>query len=252
MVSELRQGRKITKEQVLREMRTKAEDPDEIVATSSVLSLKDPVAYTRIVTPCRSIGCAHNQCFDAASYLQLQEQAPTWICPICNKAAPWEHLALDQYVDDILRSTPRDAEGVVVQPDGQWLQQDSARSNPNSNPTPSDDDDDDDDEIVEILDKAEVKPKIEALTPHSVRTPLSSREDSNAPSSRPHKRSRNDVIDLTLSDDEETPPAKVPKSSEPLSAPPRVRPPAARYQFHLPPPGSASASYNLERFNPSF
>lgn len=73
----------------------KAEDPD-IVATSYVMSLKDPVSTLRISIPCRSTVCNHNQCFDAASFLQLQEQAPTWICPVCNKTVSFEALVVDQ------------------------------------------------------------------------------------------------------------------------------------------------------------
>jgi E3 SUMO-protein ligase PIAS1 len=74
---------------------TKASDPD-IEAMSSVMSLKDPVSYMRITLPCRSNICSHNQCFDAASFLQLQEQAPTWTCPICQKIVAFEGLAVDQ------------------------------------------------------------------------------------------------------------------------------------------------------------
>ena len=76
---------------------SKVKDPD-IVATSSVMSLKDPVSYLRIQLPCRSNVCSHNQCFDATSFLQLQEQAPTWSCPICSKTVAFGSLAVDQYV----------------------------------------------------------------------------------------------------------------------------------------------------------
>lgn len=238
-------------------MRTKAEDPDEIVATSSVLSLKDPVAYTRITTPCRSIGCNHNQCFDAAAYLQLQEQAPTWTCPICNKSAPWENLALDQYVNDILGSTSPETEAVTVTPDGRWhLQKEDDSNKRRGNPTPSEDDDDDDD-LVEIHDDPFMKPKVDALTPHSVRTPpLSSREDSRAPSmSAPrstNKRPREDVIDLTLSDDEDVPAPKVQKTTNvSASELTRPRPLDNRYYFQLPPP-NPSSGFNFDRMHPSF
>ncbi|KIW47067.1 hypothetical protein, variant 1 [Exophiala oligosperma] len=245
MVSEIRRGKTINKDQVLREMRSKADDPD-IVATSSVLSLKDPVAYTRIVTPCRSISCNHHQCFDAGCFLQLQEQAPTWTCPICNKSATWENLVLDQYVNDILNSTSMDTEAVTVQPDGRWsIQTEGDNSNQRkSNPTPSDDDDDDDD-LVELGDKPDPRPKVETLTPHSVRTPpLSSREESSAPSaSRPNKRQREDVIDLTLSDDE-APAPKARRLPDPVAS--TVRSPD-RYHFHLPPPNPPS--YTTNRFN---
>lgn len=74
---------------------SKAADPD-IVTTSTVLSLKCPISAMRISIPCRSRSCRHNQCFDAASYLQLQEQAPTWQCPECNMPAPFESLVVDE------------------------------------------------------------------------------------------------------------------------------------------------------------
>jgi E3 SUMO-protein ligase PIAS1 len=60
------------------------------------LSLKDPISTLRIAIPCRSTLCSHNQCFDAESFLQLQEQAPTWNCPICNKTVSYQALAVDQ------------------------------------------------------------------------------------------------------------------------------------------------------------
>lgn len=240
-------------------VRSKAEDPDDIVATSSVLSLKDPVAYTRITTPCRSIGCNHNQCFDAAAYLQLQEQAPTWTCPICNKPAPWENLAIDKYVNEILDSTSSGTEAVTVAPDGTWqLQKDEAGPNRRGNPTPSDDEDDDDgDDLVEIPDDPFARPKVETLVPHSVRTPpLSSREDSRAPStSAPRsgkKRPRDEVIDLTLSDGEDIPAPKVQRTtSVSASDSTRTRPLDNRYYFQLPPP-NPSPAFNFDRTYPSF
>lgn len=75
----------------------KANDPD-IELGPSVMSLKDPISTLRISLPCRSTLCTHNQCFDAESFLQLQEQAPTWQCPICNKTISYDGLAVDQWV----------------------------------------------------------------------------------------------------------------------------------------------------------
>ena len=60
------------------------------------MSLKDPVSTLRINVPCKSSHCTHNQCFDAESFLQLQEQAPTWICPVCNKSVDYKHLVVDE------------------------------------------------------------------------------------------------------------------------------------------------------------
>jgi len=76
-------------------VRKKANDPD-IVVGSSLMSLKDPISTLRIAIPVRSTICTHNQCFDAESFLQLQEQAPTWQCPICNKTISFEGLAVDE------------------------------------------------------------------------------------------------------------------------------------------------------------
>ena len=76
---------------------SKNSEPD-IEATSQKLSLKCPITYMRLGLPCRATTCTHIQCFDAASYLQLQEQGPQWICPICEKPAPFESLAVDEYV----------------------------------------------------------------------------------------------------------------------------------------------------------
>lgn len=156
---------------------------------------------------------------------------------------------MDQYVNDILNSTPGDTEAVTVQPDGRWsIQRDpETTTNRNSNPTPSDDDDDDDDDLVEIAgEKPEIRPKVETLTPHSVRTPpLSSREESSGP--RSNKRPREDVIDLTFSDDEAPAPkqSRLPASSSLAST---GRPPE-RFRFQLPPPGP---SPDYERYNSTF
>ncbi|KIX98051.1 uncharacterized protein Z520_06130 [Fonsecaea multimorphosa CBS 102226] len=266
LVADIRRGRMISKDQVIREMRRKAEDPDELVATSMVLSLKDPVGYTRITTPCRGIGCNHLQCFDAALYLQLQEQAPTWTCPICNRAAPWNQLALDQYVNDILNLTPKSVEAVTVDPDGKWhIQSENENVGRRSNPTPSDDDDDggnddDDGDLVEITNGPSFRaPKLETLTPHSVKTPpLSSREVSTAPSaskSSAHSKKRpREVIDLTLSEDEDDePPTKSGRVSRTNSS--GMDASGNRhvfFQLHPPPPPPPQpSSYNLDRFNPS-
>lgn len=112
LVRKLEVGRRLTKDSIVNDSKyldhlrkllrlisckvvNKARDAD-IVATASVLSLKCPLSTLRIDLPVRSISCRHNQCFDATSYLQLQEQGPTWLCPICNTSAPFETLALDE------------------------------------------------------------------------------------------------------------------------------------------------------------
>ncbi|KAL0776730.1 hypothetical protein CaCOL14_006248 [Colletotrichum acutatum] len=95
LADNIKKGQKIPKNKVIEEISKKAADTD-IVTTSQVLSLKCPLSYMRLDVPCRSVNCSHIQCFDATSYLQLQEQGPQWLCPICNKPAPYTQLAVDE------------------------------------------------------------------------------------------------------------------------------------------------------------
>jgi len=199
----------------------KAEDPD-IVAVSSVMSLKDPVSTMRMTLPCRSTVCNHNQCFDASYFIQLQEQAPTWTCPVCNKSISYDALVIDQYVQDILRQTSSSVEQVTIEPAGAWhevKQGDDKNSGKSQARAPYDNDSEDD--IVEIPDTRtnKIKAEPQAATPGIAQQtpPLSSREPSisNASVSRASHgpvntgKRQSAVIDLTLSDDDEPPrPAK--------------------------------------------
>lgn len=113
LVDVLKKGKMFSKEKVISEsefnnsvvcilsltwaykVQSRAQDAD-IIATSMIMSLKCPLSTLRMVLPCRSTICSHNQCFDAASFLQLQEQGPTWTCPICNKIISFEALVVDE------------------------------------------------------------------------------------------------------------------------------------------------------------
>ncbi|KAL4747651.1 hypothetical protein BDW72DRAFT_182153 [Aspergillus terricola var. indicus] len=206
LVDKLKRRKTITREQVLQEMKSKAEDAD-IVATSTVMSLKCPLSTRRIEVPCRSVLCTHNQCFDASSFLQLQEQAPTWSCPVCAKATSYESLNVDQYVDGILRSTPLDVEQVIIEPDGQWSSpKDEAVATGPGTFTPATDDD----ELVEIREPGVTPVKQENFPSLDLwrQTPATSREQSSTWSS--NKRAA-PVIDLTGSDDDDDSPIRPPK-----------------------------------------
>jgi E3 SUMO-protein ligase PIAS1 len=202
----------------------KANDPD-IEFGSSVMSLKDPISTLRIKTPCRSMICTHNQCFDAESFLMLQEQAPTWICPICNKTISFNGLAVDQYVQEIL-SKVKNADQVTIEASGEWSTN-KAKTPPRHGPQ-----DDSDDDVIEVSDYRVSAIKDEAaLTPTSLSTPpLPSREASTVPRSGTKRTA--EVVDLTLSDDDE-PPRPVKKvyrtpSSIPDPSPLRALPPSSR------------------------
>ncbi|KAI5202156.1 hypothetical protein AUEXF2481DRAFT_426196 [Aureobasidium subglaciale EXF-2481] len=208
-------GSRIPKDTVLREMAVKASDPD-IVTTSTVMSLKDPISTMRINLPCRSNVCSHNQCFDGSYFLQLQEQAPTWTCPVCNKTLSYQSLCVDNYVQDILQNTSSSVDQVRVEADGQWKavdNSDDTNSHHKSQPRAAYDNDSDDD-IIEIQDtpkKSDAVEKIktegQSATPAlAQQTPPVSRETSTVAPRPSAKRPSAAVIDLTLSDDEDEPP----------------------------------------------
>ncbi|KAJ2907256.1 hypothetical protein MKZ38_006550 [Zalerion maritima] len=215
-------SRKIPRHVTVDDLRKKAADPD-IVATSQKLSLKCPLSYMRLGLPCRGQACKHIQCFDATSYLQLQEQGPQWRCPICNREASYDDLAVDMYVKEILNNTSDDLDQVTIEPDARWhLGKDSPsrKSRPSFGESSAlfggddDDDQDIDDDVIAIPDDGKVFST--PFTPaRSLGTPgfITSRESSSAPKpSSGSKKRKAEVIDLTLdSDDDEPPrPAKKP------------------------------------------
>lgn len=208
----------IRKQKVLDAMSRANADPD-IAATSIRMSLKDPISTLRITVPIRSSNCQHNQCFDGAMFMQLQEQAPQWTCPICTKSIPFESLCVDEYFQEILEKTPITTEKVDIEPNGHWKvikdeEDDSDQANGTSNKRGRASYDDDFDDLIE-LDQPDNK-KVNGIkresfnsqsspiggAPISLNTPpVTSRETSASQSGS--KRSQSAVIDLTLSDDEE-------------------------------------------------
>ncbi|TVY28646.1 E3 SUMO-protein ligase [Lachnellula hyalina] len=237
LVEVLKNGKRITEKSVLDDMVSKARDAD-IVATASVLSLKCPLSTLKIDLPCRSISCRHNQCFDATSYLQLQEQGPTWLCPICNNSAPFDTLAVDEYVKSILKSTSRSVDQVTIQPDGKWEL--NTRKEPNSRNSGVASASDDDDDLVEITKSGD---SVKMGTPRAYGTPLGSVTNGSAPPSGPPKttssssstkRSISAVIDLTSSGDEDDEPLARPQPKRQQTSghtpmPPVYRPPTNGY-----------------------
>lgn len=94
------------------------------VKTSSVrVSLVCPLSQSRMTYPCRGIHCGHLQCFDAEAYIEFNHNQKMktkvkkpggrvqhvgdkrWICPVCHKLAPSNHLYIDRTVLKIARET---------------------------------------------------------------------------------------------------------------------------------------------------
>ncbi|KAL2089017.1 hypothetical protein ACEWY4_015916 [Coilia grayii] len=95
-------------------------DPDSEIATTSLrVSLLCPLGKMRLMIPCRALTCSHLQCFDATLYLQMNEKKPTWVCPVCDKKAPYEHLIIDGLFMEILNSCD-DCDEIQFKEDGSW------------------------------------------------------------------------------------------------------------------------------------
>ena len=114
-------------------------------------------------------------------------------------------------MNDILQSTPKSVDQVVIEPDGKWSQNAlpvSPRRTSSSQPQNGggdDNDGDDDIDIIEIQDVRLTSLKTEhaSMTASGPKTPATkSREPSTSRSST----AKRPVIDLTLSDDDDAPP----------------------------------------------
>lgn len=274
LAQRIKSARVIPKVQVIEEMSKANADPD-IETSSSKMSLKDPVSITRITMPIRSTVCQHTQCFDGRFFMELQEQAPTWQCPICAKTVSFESLCVDKYFEEILNTTDKSIEQVTIEPNGQWIveqeDEDKGKSNQAKGEARAAWDDDFDDDVIEVLDDSPkaltngVKQELTTASPMgppglSFNTPpVSSREASvarsNASAQRPtgsNKRSASAVIDLTLDDEEEEQPprpAKRQTTGNPLGGPtssfntPPAVPEPSRHQAYHQQPAESSTSH---------
>lgn len=224
LTERIKQQNVIPKQKVIDELKKANEDPD-IEATSTRMSLKDPISTMRISLPVRSAVCKHIQCFDGSMFLQMMEQAPLWNCPICNKTISFQSLCVDKYFEDILRNTPGSIEKVDVEPTGEWRvikEEEDEQPNGTSNKPRASYDDDFDDDLIEMTEPSNKAVNGLKSQPSAVRSsvpgsfhtpPLSSREPSVAQSAvsanrAGNKRPSGAVIDLTLSDEEDEQPPR--------------------------------------------
>ena len=113
-----------------------------------------------------------------------------------------------RYVNDILEKTPLSIDQVTIEPDGKWSQTSEAETLPrDSQDQPNVGDDD---ELVEIKDMpriAAAKNKVGLIASPTREQPISVLAVNSAGS----KRSISQVIDLTLSSDENDEPTRTPK-----------------------------------------
>ncbi|KAG0168872.1 SUMO ligase siz1 [Apophysomyces sp. BC1034] len=122
LVERMNDNKKLPKETVLQKLKERNQDAD-IVMESETVSTKCPLSFLRIATPCRSSFCQHLQCFDAFSFLSMNEQTPTWSCPVCfRQIESFEELVVDGYFADLLSQVHEDVESIRIEPTGQIRQ----------------------------------------------------------------------------------------------------------------------------------
>ena len=118
-----------------------------------------------------------------------------------------------RYVNDILKSTPRTVDQITIEPNGRWSQTSASDPTPprtsNGHASSSDDGD-----LVEISDMPRIA-AVKQVAPHDSRfmstPPVLSREQSQFSAIPPvsnNKRSAGQVVDLTLSSDEDEDPPR--------------------------------------------
>ncbi|KAF9229229.1 hypothetical protein BS17DRAFT_771202 [Gyrodon lividus] len=237
LVNRLEKGNFCSSEDVLAKMVKASNDDDEIVAGPQKMSLKCPLSFMRVQTPCRSVLCVHPQCFDATSWLSCMEQTTTWLCPVCEKVLNPDDLIIDGYFDEILKETSEDADDVIVENDGQWHTSDNKFASPawraahpttaphqpspvrESSPASADEEADAKAHArkqVEILvldsdDEDEGRVKRELSVSYSVAS--NSAPKTALPPTAPTTRRKDDVIDLTADSDDESPQPQPPLPS---------------------------------------
>ena len=62
--------------------------------------LRPQLGKMRMQLPCRAGTCSHLQCFDATTFLMMNEKKATWTCPVCDRPAPFHKLMTDRFVWD--------------------------------------------------------------------------------------------------------------------------------------------------------
>ncbi|KAG5638656.1 hypothetical protein H0H81_011208 [Sphagnurus paluster] len=120
LVADLKSTRYRSSQHIRQSMIASLSEDDDIVAGPQKMSLKCPLSYMRVNTPCRSSQCVHSQCFDATSWFSVMEQTSTWLCPVCERVLDSKDLIIDGYFDEILKQTPESIEDVIVEADGEW------------------------------------------------------------------------------------------------------------------------------------
>jgi len=111
-------------------------DPDLILGQPDYCcSLLCPLSRKRMEIPVKSIGCDHLQCFDAKTFLSMNEKTPKWKCPICNISCMYDELEIQNYFLEIVTSPTLNVDCTNIQfiSDGTWIACENDKTNTMNN-----------------------------------------------------------------------------------------------------------------------
>lgn len=170
----------------------KNSDPD-LTTISYRFSLFCPIGKKKMKFPAKSTKCDHLQCFDAYTFILMNEKKPTWMCPTCNQPCLYEDILIESYFLEVIlhANLPDNCKEIEILENGTWKICEERKK-----------------EFIDIgahvkekpivfvnLDGGDDKKSVEVIKEH-INNPKSSRENKNIQPC---------LIDLTVSDDEEFP-----------------------------------------------
>lgn len=112
-------------------------DPELTTTSSYNFSLVCPLSKVRMKIPAKSIHCDHIQCFDAGTFILMNEKKPQWMCPTCNKSCLYNDIQIDNYFLEIITSPTLsdDINVIEVLADGSWIIPEENKDTKNMNST---------------------------------------------------------------------------------------------------------------------
>ncbi|KAA0188791.1 E3 SUMO protein ligase PIAS2 [Fasciolopsis buskii] len=122
------------------------EDDDLVMPNTLPVQLLCPLSKCRIEVPVRGRDCRHIQCYDATTYLIINERKPSWNCPVCDRKVYYEDLIIDGLFLEVLNSkAAQDLDEAVFHDDGTWsvlAERAKAHNSPGSSDSSDSDDSD--------------------------------------------------------------------------------------------------------------
>ncbi|VDN14652.1 unnamed protein product, partial [Dibothriocephalus latus] len=121
------QSASVTKQKIIEKLASTAastnttDDADLVIENTLPVQLLCPLSKCRIDLPVRGQNCQHIQCYDANTYLLINERKPAWRCPVCDVPAPFHELLVDGLMLEILADTmAENLEEIIFKEDSSW------------------------------------------------------------------------------------------------------------------------------------